>query len=173
MSDKEAYQIQLLEEVLSRYETQLATLTDAWHKCETKAQSTIAISGVLTSITGLLIRQNGNDIPEQMNIVLALAIIFLTFSIIFSIQVLQGKKITSPPTGKVYKGMCMDIIKSKEEITHETKVNVVFDRISLWEYTIENKVEAYERKYQFARIANYSLLIGLVLISIIFIVEIN
>ena len=81
MSDKEAYQIKLLEEVLSRYESQFSGLTEAWYRCETKAQSTLAISGVLTSISGLLIRQSKNTIPKQLNILLAIAIICLTFSI--------------------------------------------------------------------------------------------
>lgn len=86
---QEQFKIELLEEALKRYQEQYNELCVLWRNLESKAQAILAISGVLITASGLLIKDVGKDLPPTMNLFLALSIVFLSFSVIFSIQVLR------------------------------------------------------------------------------------
>lgn len=166
---QEQFKIDLLEEALKRYQEQYNELCVIWRNLENKAQAILAISGVLITASGLLIKEVGQDLPSTMNLFLALSIILLSFSVIFSIQVLRLREVNSSPTGKGYKRLALDLIENVENETEiaERKVNLIHDKINLWEHSVKSRKRECKDKSNYLKSAQYLLLASLILISIL------
>lgn len=123
----------------------------------------------MITASGLLIRDIGQDLPVTMNIFLALSIISLSFSVIFSIQVLRLREVNSSPTGQGYKKLALDLINNIDDQTDiiKRKINLANDRMLIWESSIESRKKKCEDKSVYLKYAQYLLLTSLISISIL------
>ena len=71
MSEKEKLEIELLKEVLARYEAEQKELLERYRNLDTKAQITIVASGIFITASGSLVKEVNNTLPPQINLFLA------------------------------------------------------------------------------------------------------
>jgi len=57
MDDIKEFEIEIFEDVLKRYETQYYEIIQIWNDYERKTQYILTISGVLISVSSLLVKQ--------------------------------------------------------------------------------------------------------------------
>lgn len=111
MLEKEKLEIELLKEVLARYEAEQKELVELYSKLETKAQVTIVTSGIFITASGNLVKEVNKSLPPQINLFLACAIICLALSVACSVCVLLPREVRSSPLGSGYLKLTDDTLK--------------------------------------------------------------
>ncbi|MDJ0660931.1 MAG: hypothetical protein QNJ42_15800 [Crocosphaera sp.] len=179
MSEKEKLEIELLKEVLARYEAEQKELVELYRNLDTKAQVNIVASGIFITASGNLVKEVNNNLPPQMNLFLAVAILCLTLSVTCAISVLLTKEVKSSPIGSGYLKLADDTLKfiERENLTTEQEILKQFiintrNKISTWKPSITSYRDKCELKAQQLKCSQQWLLFGLIIVSFVTITSI-
>lgn len=179
MSEKEKLEIELLKEVLARYEAEQKELVELYRNLDTKAQINIVASGIFFTASGNLVKEVNESLPPQMNLFLACAIICLALSVACSIAVLLTRDVRSPPIGSGYLKLADDTLEliekdnltTEEEFLKASIINIR-DQIRTWKPSIKSYRDGCEIKAQQLKCGQQWLLFGLIIVSMVTIASI-
>ncbi|MDJ0844175.1 hypothetical protein [Crocosphaera sp.] len=174
MSEKEKLEIELLKEVLARYEAEQKELLERYRNLDTKAQITIVASGIFITASGSLVKEVNNTLPPQINLFLACGILCLALSVTCAISVLLTKEVKSSPIGSGYLKLADDTLKfiEKEKLTTEQEIFKEYainmrDQIKTWKPSITSYRDKCELKAQQLKCSQQWLLFGLIIVSFV------
>ena len=141
-----AVRSQLYRDVLSAYQGEYKELMDTWRNVETKAQATVATSGIFLAAAFAFARDLSTAVrSNDTRVMFALALALLTASVGCAVAALLVRKIRRPPPASRF-DLDAGRIADSPDFDEEDVENTVHDRLRVWRRTAPELEAAIDRK---------------------------
>ena len=122
----------LLDVSLKAFEEEHRELSETWRHIETKAQGTVAISGIFLAGVFAFIRFRWDDAGSAEALLLVLSMLLIVCSVIGSLMALRVRSVSAAPRGEQLHRLVEDLQDAGEAETPERIRRFLGDQIGSW-----------------------------------------
>ncbi len=133
MEEKDEIREKIENTLLEAYRNEYKEHISIWQNLESKAQGTVAMSGVFLAGIFAFIRQLGDQSNDVIRVLLVFAIIFLALSLLSCILVLKTRKRPALPGGAIVEKIVVDLIEgSANNVSASQYLLFIRDQTKAW-----------------------------------------
>jgi len=163
---------QLLRSALDSYKQEHRVVSETWKHLESKAQGTIAISGILLAGVFAFVRMVSVASATHEKLLLMSAVLMLLLSVIFAVCVLRIREVAGAPLGDDVRGLVEDLLAGGEVPSPEEISNFINDQAGMWS-EVNKQVDAINQcKASYLFRSQKVLLIAIMLVATLTIIAI-
>ena len=148
-----------LTETLAAYQSDYRDALGHWRNLETKAQATVAVTGIFIAAALPVVRDLKAGTTLWIRVPLLLAALALVMAVVFAVLALRIRLVARPPSGKDLLGLVQDLFRepAASDMVLASR-NFLRDRIRTWEAAVDERLRTNDHKATRLRSAQYSLL---------------
>jgi hypothetical protein len=137
VSDENDVRRQLLEETLDAFRREHSDLQDTWKALETKAQSSVGVSGVFIGFTLAFAKDITADTSRVIIVLTLLALILLTAALMTGALSLRLREVTDAPSGDNVRALIWPIVQLPDTAEVEARrLGALGDQTRQWRDTV-------------------------------------
>lgn len=134
-------------EVLDTYRREFDQLATSFRDLDGKAQGTAALAGAFLAATLAFLRGYDNLQDPWRKSIVALILLALGITILFSVEALRVRRLVGPPSGKVLDELLGSILQIPDQAEALRRLHYFYGDVSdLWESCLEPRRSANDRK---------------------------
>lgn len=160
--------ITLADTVLAARKGQYEELSRTWQTIDTKAQATVAISGILIAgLFGLIRQAAPQSLALSLRVIIAVALFLFLLSLLLATLTLAIRRHKSPHDGAVIERMAMDLWALPDRELQGAIPFFPLDQANLWRAAIHDQRAAFDRKVDYLRVSHVLLATGIFLVGFV------
>ncbi len=164
---------ELVRESLAAQKEEYQELSETWRQLETKAQGTIAVSGVFLAAAFAFVRQLTASASIFERVLLIVGIALLVLSVSLSIWALRIRRVPKAPIGDAIDRLVSNLEQRGEQISQDRLANLVHEQTRMWRRTNESVQVANNGKAKRVFAAQCLLLSAILVVAVVTIVKIT
>lgn len=168
--------IQLSQNALETYMKEYAELSETWRHLDSKAGTTVTISGVVLGAVFVFVQakvaNSAMTWTGMQKTTIIAAIILLSCSILFSILALRIRNVSMGVTGENLHDMVNDL-KRSHDLNQDRISNFYNDQMVIWQRANEDIHKANNSKARWILASHIALFISMLMFTINSIISIN
>lgn len=157
----------LVVDALTAHKGQYKELAEIWRDLDSKAQGTIAVSGVFLAGALAFIRALTAAATTAEKLVLTATAGFLALSIVFALIVLWVRSVRAAPLGGSLDGLVQDLIAADDGTSPQRLLNYYRDQAGMWQVTNRDVEKVNTRKARFLLAGQITLVMAIICAAVV------